>query len=452
METELGEERIGDDRCNCCLDKDRRCWVYTERAKREIANPGERCVECRLKVKGTACSFITRFGPGGKKKKGVEANAQTEIDAEESPAVEDVDEDETPQRLSLAALDSDSSDVEISKINVSVPNISTSVPGNDFDDPDDSVNLLDDNVNIPNANVHTLNPTITNFDGFNLNGPAIPNAQVLEMAQDTNDYAPAIILSSDPSANDGVYQAFGTEKSPASQSGIGPPSAPRTVNSPDVTPSRPSSSASSTRKSSMRTSRIISNYSLRSKSLHSKSPPAKSPPARSRLLDLAPALSEISASESPDFIDTSMPYNGACAAPSPPEAISTMSSDGSFLSNIDDASLPSTPSGYDPTSPSYLGVGHPSPMTLSPDHDSGLSHMPTSAFQSEAPIGQGPKPAKQQYPGRWATLEEFLAWLKKPIQQDPRWSNHEEFMAYLDKPIGQLPRLPDDLLQLLNSR
>lgn len=48
METELGEELIGKDRCNNCQRQNRQCWTYSKKGKRQFTQPGVRCAACRF--------------------------------------------------------------------------------------------------------------------------------------------------------------------------------------------------------------------------------------------------------------------------------------------------------------------------------------------------------------------------------------------------------------------
>lgn len=65
METELGEELTGNDRCNNCQKHDWECWVYTERGAKQILGPGVRCARCRFNEKylKECCFLITWIPP-----------------------------------------------------------------------------------------------------------------------------------------------------------------------------------------------------------------------------------------------------------------------------------------------------------------------------------------------------------------------------------------------------
>ncbi|KAK5003209.1 hypothetical protein LTR28_010455, partial [Elasticomyces elasticus] len=48
METELGEELLGDRRCQACKDLGQECWVYSAEGARQVDRPGDTCARCRV--------------------------------------------------------------------------------------------------------------------------------------------------------------------------------------------------------------------------------------------------------------------------------------------------------------------------------------------------------------------------------------------------------------------
>lgn len=56
METELGEQRLGKNRCDGCQENDHECWVYSKEGGNEMVNAGDDCARCRCK-RGVRCSF-----------------------------------------------------------------------------------------------------------------------------------------------------------------------------------------------------------------------------------------------------------------------------------------------------------------------------------------------------------------------------------------------------------
>ncbi|KAK8180073.1 uncharacterized protein BKA78DRAFT_383776 [Phyllosticta capitalensis] len=58
METDLGEQRHGNARCERCVEKDRECWTYSKAAEAQIRVPGSACARCRSEP--AKCSLSTR--------------------------------------------------------------------------------------------------------------------------------------------------------------------------------------------------------------------------------------------------------------------------------------------------------------------------------------------------------------------------------------------------------
>jgi len=48
METELGEELLGVERCAACQEQDQKCWVYSRKGAQQVSRPGSTCARCRL--------------------------------------------------------------------------------------------------------------------------------------------------------------------------------------------------------------------------------------------------------------------------------------------------------------------------------------------------------------------------------------------------------------------
>lgn len=61
MESELGEQRIGDQRCQACQDNDHECWVYSQAARGQVKHMTPTCARCRHVLR--FCSFSTRKTP-----------------------------------------------------------------------------------------------------------------------------------------------------------------------------------------------------------------------------------------------------------------------------------------------------------------------------------------------------------------------------------------------------
>jgi len=59
METDLGKEVIGADRCESCIRAGLECFVYTTEGAAQIAKPGSACARCRVSAKGGGCSLAS---------------------------------------------------------------------------------------------------------------------------------------------------------------------------------------------------------------------------------------------------------------------------------------------------------------------------------------------------------------------------------------------------------
>ncbi|KAF2024853.1 hypothetical protein EK21DRAFT_117369 [Setomelanomma holmii] len=64
METTLGEQRLGDQRCEHCQEDDLQCWVYTREAMKMVSRASTTCARCRFTPRKGGCSFSTRKQSG----------------------------------------------------------------------------------------------------------------------------------------------------------------------------------------------------------------------------------------------------------------------------------------------------------------------------------------------------------------------------------------------------
>lgn len=60
METELGEQLHGKDRCTACQSHNEECWVYSEKGSQQVSRPGDACTRCRLVARTGGCSLSKR--------------------------------------------------------------------------------------------------------------------------------------------------------------------------------------------------------------------------------------------------------------------------------------------------------------------------------------------------------------------------------------------------------
>jgi hypothetical protein len=60
METELGEQLLGDRRCAACQQRDEECWVYSLKGAQQVSRPGDTCARCRLAARPRGCSLSKR--------------------------------------------------------------------------------------------------------------------------------------------------------------------------------------------------------------------------------------------------------------------------------------------------------------------------------------------------------------------------------------------------------
>jgi hypothetical protein len=61
METDLGVQFFGEERCTRCIEAGHQCWVYTDKGRGQIKNPGSACARCRANPHPTiGCSLARR--------------------------------------------------------------------------------------------------------------------------------------------------------------------------------------------------------------------------------------------------------------------------------------------------------------------------------------------------------------------------------------------------------
>lgn len=60
METELGQQLLGDKRCPACRANDQECWVYSEKGARQVSRPGDTCARCRVTARSGGCNLSKR--------------------------------------------------------------------------------------------------------------------------------------------------------------------------------------------------------------------------------------------------------------------------------------------------------------------------------------------------------------------------------------------------------
>lgn len=60
METELGEQRLGDARCARCKTNNQECWVYSKEGAAQVSRPGDACTRCRVIAQMGGCSLSKR--------------------------------------------------------------------------------------------------------------------------------------------------------------------------------------------------------------------------------------------------------------------------------------------------------------------------------------------------------------------------------------------------------
>jgi hypothetical protein len=60
METELGTQLLGEEKCARCQEEGIECWIYTAKSRNQIKNPGSACARCRADPRNCGCSLAKR--------------------------------------------------------------------------------------------------------------------------------------------------------------------------------------------------------------------------------------------------------------------------------------------------------------------------------------------------------------------------------------------------------
>ena len=60
METELGQQLLGDKRCSACRANGQECWVYSPKGAQQVRRPGDTCARCRVAARAGGCSLSKR--------------------------------------------------------------------------------------------------------------------------------------------------------------------------------------------------------------------------------------------------------------------------------------------------------------------------------------------------------------------------------------------------------
>ncbi|PIG79426.1 hypothetical protein AARAC_010755 [Aspergillus arachidicola] len=60
METELGEQRLGDARRARCKTNNQECWIYSKEGAAQVSRPGDACTRCRVIAQMGGCSLSKR--------------------------------------------------------------------------------------------------------------------------------------------------------------------------------------------------------------------------------------------------------------------------------------------------------------------------------------------------------------------------------------------------------
>ena len=63
METELGEQLHGEDRCLACEEGGWECWAYSRVGAQQVHKPGDTCARCRVRARPGGCSISKRAKP-----------------------------------------------------------------------------------------------------------------------------------------------------------------------------------------------------------------------------------------------------------------------------------------------------------------------------------------------------------------------------------------------------
>lgn len=60
METELGQQLHGDERCTACIELSQECWVYSAEGLQQVSKAGSTCARCRAQARTGGCSLAKR--------------------------------------------------------------------------------------------------------------------------------------------------------------------------------------------------------------------------------------------------------------------------------------------------------------------------------------------------------------------------------------------------------
>uniref|UniRef100_A0A093Y2X9 SH3 domain-containing protein C23A1.17 n=1 Tax=Talaromyces marneffei PM1 TaxID=1077442 RepID=A0A093Y2X9_TALMA len=60
METELGEQLHGKQKCTACQTNNEECWIYSTRGSRQVSRPGDACARCRRTARKGGCNLAKR--------------------------------------------------------------------------------------------------------------------------------------------------------------------------------------------------------------------------------------------------------------------------------------------------------------------------------------------------------------------------------------------------------
>lgn len=63
METELGQQLKGDERCSTCRARDQEYWVYSKKGAQQVSRPGDTCARCCVTAQSGGCSWSTQKRP-----------------------------------------------------------------------------------------------------------------------------------------------------------------------------------------------------------------------------------------------------------------------------------------------------------------------------------------------------------------------------------------------------
>lgn len=83
METELGQELQGKERCSACQANSQECWIYSQRGAQQISRPGDTCARCRVAARPGGCSLSKR----GQKSKDRSPLAPAEVVIRSKPRI-----------------------------------------------------------------------------------------------------------------------------------------------------------------------------------------------------------------------------------------------------------------------------------------------------------------------------------------------------------------------------